>query len=61
MSEEEYAEAIHDINDDIEEDVFFSKYCECVMAMAKLGRKQTLKYIKKISSKEEMEDFGINE
>jgi DNA-binding ferritin-like protein len=61
MSEEEYAEAIHDINDDIEEDVFFSKYCECIMAMAKLGRKQTLKYIKKISSKEEMEDFGINE
>lgn len=61
MSEEEYAEAIHDINDDIEEDVFFSRYCECIMAMAKLGRKQTLKYIKKISSKEEMEDFGINE
>jgi hypothetical protein len=60
MSEEEYTEAVHDINDDVDEEIFMSRYCNCMMAMAEVGRKQTLKFIENISSKEEMEDFGIN-
>lgn len=60
MSEEEYAEAIHDINDDIDEEIFMVKYCDCIMKMVELGRNKVLKFIKNISSKDEMEDFGID-
>lgn len=60
MSEEEYAEAIRDINDDIDEEIFMVKYCDCIMKMVELGRNKVLKFIKNISSKDEIEDFGIN-
>jgi hypothetical protein len=59
MSEEEYAAAVYDINDDVDEDTFMNFYSDCMMAMVEVGRKQTLDFIKKISSKEEMEDYGI--
>ena len=60
MSEEEYAEAVYNINDDIDEDTFYDIYSNCMMAMVEVGRKATLDFIKKISSKEEMDDFNIN-
>lgn len=60
MSEEEYASAVHDINDDVDEDAFYGFYSDCMMAMVEVGRKVTLDFIKKISSKEEMDDFNIN-
>jgi hypothetical protein len=60
MSEEEYASAVYDINDDVDEDTFYGFYSDCMMAMVEVGRKATLDFIKKISSKEEMDDFNIN-
>ena len=60
MSDEEYVEAISDINDDIDEDTFMDMYSDCMKAMAKIGRKKTLDILKKISSPEELEDLGIN-
>ena len=60
MSDEEYIEAISDINDDIDEDTFMDMYSDCMMAMAKIGRKKTLDILKKISTPEELEDLGIN-
>lgn len=59
MSAEEYAEAVNDINDDIDEDTFMGMFWDCMSAMLTAGRKETLKFIKKISNPEEMEDFGI--
>ena len=59
MSAEEYAEAVNDINDDIDEDTFMGMYWNCMSAMLTAGRKETLKFIKNISSPREMEDFGI--
>ena len=61
MSEEEYATAVNDINDDVDEDTFMARYSNCMMAMVKVGRKTTLDFIKKISSKEEMEDYNIKD
>lgn len=61
MSVEEYAAAVNDINDDIDEDIFMNFYSDCMMAMVEVGRKQTLDFIKKISSKEEMEDYNIKD
>jgi hypothetical protein len=59
MSAEEYAAAVNDINDDIDEDTFMDIYWNCMSAMLAAGRKETLKFIKKVSSPGEMEDFGI--
>lgn len=59
MSEEEYAAAVYDINDDVDEDTFINFYSDCMMAMVEVGRKATLDFIKKISSKEEMEEYGV--
>jgi DNA-binding ferritin-like protein len=60
MSDEEYIEAISDINDDIDEDTFMDMYSDCMKAMAKIGRKKTLDILKKISTPEGLEDLGIN-
>lgn len=59
MSAEEYAVAVNDINDDIDEDTFMGMYWNCMSAMLRAGRKETLKFIKKVSKPGEMEDFGI--
>lgn len=59
MSAEEYAEAVNDINDDIDEDIFMGMFWDCMSAMLTAGRKETLKFIKKVSKPGEMEDFGI--
>ena len=59
MSAEEYATAVNDINDDIDEDTFMGIYWDCMSAMLTAGRKETLKFIKKVSEPGEMEDFGI--
>lgn len=59
MSAEEYAAAVNDINDDIDEDTFMGMYWNCMSAMLTAGRKETLKFIKKVSKPGEMEDFGI--
>lgn len=59
MSAEEYATAVNDINDDIDEDTFMGMYWNCMSAMLTAGRKETLKFIKKVSKPGEMEDFGI--
>ena len=59
MSAEEYAEAVNDINDDIDEDTFMGMFWDCMSAMLTAGRKETLKFIKKVSKPGEMEDFGI--
>lgn len=59
MSAEEYAVAVNDINDDIDEDTFMGMYWNCMSAMLTAGRKETLKFIKKVSKPGEMEDFGI--
>ena len=59
MSAEEYAAAVNDINDDIDEDTFMWMFWDCMSAMLTAGRKETLKFIKKVSSPGEMEDFGI--
>lgn len=59
MSAEEYAAAVNDINDDIDEDTFMGMFWDCMSAMLIAGRKETLKFIKKVSSPEEMEDYGI--
>lgn len=59
MSAEEYATAVNDINDDIDEDTFMGMYWNCMSAMLTAGRKETLKFIKKVSKPSEMEDFGI--
>jgi hypothetical protein len=59
MSAEEYAEAVNDINDDIDEDTFMIMFWDCMSAMLTAGRKETLKFIKKVSKPGEMEDFGI--
>ena len=61
MSAEEYATAVNDINDDIDEDTFMGIYWDCMSAMLTAGRKETLKFIKNISEPREMEDFGIEE
>lgn len=59
MSAEEYAAAVNDINDDIDEDTFMNIYWNCMSVMLEAGRKETLKFIKKVSKPGEMEDFGI--
>lgn len=59
MSAEEYATAVNDINDDIDEDTFMGMFWDCMSAMLTAGRKETLKFIKKVSKPGEMEDFGI--
>ena len=59
MGAEEYATAVNDINDDVDEDTFMGVFWDCMEAMLTVGRKETLKFIKKISKPDEMEDFGI--
>lgn len=59
MDAEEYAAAVNDINDDVDEDTFMGIFWDCMEAMLTVGRKETLKFIKKISKPDEMEDFGI--
>ena len=59
MDAEEYAAAVNDINDDVDEDTFMGIFWDCMEAMLTVGRKETLKFIKKVSSPGEMEDFGI--
>ena len=61
MSAEDYAIAVNDINDDIDEDTFNSIYWDCMSAMLTVGRKETLKFIKNISEPGEMDDYGIEE
>lgn len=59
MGAEEYAAAVNDINDDVDEDTFMGIFWDCMEAMLTVGRKESLKFIKKISKPDEMEDFGI--
>lgn len=58
---EEWAEEVHDINDDVDPDYFIGWYYDGMVAMVELGRKKTLDFIKKISSKEEMDDYNIKD
>lgn len=57
MSAKEYAKEVHEINDDIEADLFMDRYANCMVAMAEVGKKQALDFIKQIATKEEIEDY----
>lgn len=57
MSAKEYAKEVHKINDDIEVDLFMDRYANCMVAMAEVGKKQALDFIKQIATKEEIEDY----
>ena len=59
MSAEDYATEVNNINDDIDEDTFEAIYWNCMSAMLTVGRKETLKFIEKISEPDEMDDYGI--
>ena len=57
MKAKDYAKAVHDINDDIEMDLFMDRYSNCMVAMAEVGKEQALDFIKQIATKEEIEDY----
>lgn len=59
MKAKDYAKAVHDINDDIEVDFFMDRYSKCMVAMAEVGKEQTLDFIKQIATKEEIEDYDL--
>ena len=61
MKEIKYAEAVNDINDSVEIEYALDYYAPVMLAMAKAGKKDTIKAISKITDKSEMEDFDINE
>ena len=56
-----YAEAINDINDSVDVEYALDYYAPVMLAMAKAGKKDTIKAISKITDKSEMKDFDINE
>lgn len=57
MKARDYAKAVHDINDDIDTSLFMSRYSKCMVAMAEVGKEQSLDFIKQIATKEEIEDY----
>lgn len=61
MKEIKYAEAVNDINDSVDVEYALDYYAPVMLAMAKAGKKDTITAISKITDKEEMEDFDINE
>lgn len=61
MKEIKYAEAVNDINDSVDVEYALDYYAPVMLAMAKAGKKDTIKAISKITDKSEMEDFDINE
>lgn len=61
MKEIKYAEAVNDINDSVEIEYALDYYAPVMLAMAKAGKKDTITAISKITDKEEMKDFDINE
>jgi hypothetical protein len=61
MKEINYAEAVNDINDSVEIEYALDYYAPVMLAMAKAGKKDTITAISKITDKEEMKDFDINE
>lgn len=61
MKEIKYAVAVNDINDSVEVEYALDYYAPVMLAMAKAGKKDTIKAISKITDKSEMEDFDINE
>ena len=61
MKEIKYAEAVNDINDSVDIEYALDYYAPVMLAMAKAGKKDTIKAISKITDKYEMEDFDINE
>ena len=59
-TKKEYAKYINDVNDAVSELYAKNHYCDCVIAMASLGKEATYKLLKdEISSESELKDFGI--
>lgn len=59
-TKKEYAKYISDVNRVVSELYAKNHYCDCMIAMASLGREATYELLKKeISSESELRDFGI--
>lgn len=61
MNDDELAEAIVDINDDIDSDMALERYVPVMRALLFLGRDAAYKYLESFIDEKELEDYGVDD
>ena len=61
MDDDELADAIVNINDDIDSDMALERYIPVMRALLSLGREDAYEYLESFIDEEELEDCGIDD